>query len=224
VVTSLNTKKEFSEITKTPIDVITNGYENVEGIESNLDPAFSLVHIGSLLSNRNPKILWKVLAEICKENENFKKDLHIKLVGIVGEEISESIRNYSLKNNCEFIGYVSHIEAIQLQKKAQVLLMVEMDTPETKAIIPGKLFEYLAAKRPIIAIGPEGSDVASIIDETNSGYYFNYSEEEKLREELLSYYEKYKLGKLSVDSQNISKYSRRELTSRMSKVLKELFS
>ncbi len=222
VVTSSNTKKEFSEITKTPIEVITNGFETSEEIQSNLDTKFSVVHIGSLLSNRNPEILWKVLSKICKENENFKKDLQIKLVGIVGEEILESIQNYNLKNNCEVIGYVSHTEAIQLQKNAQILLMVEMDTPETKAIIPGKLFEYLAAKRPIIALGPEGSDVASIVSETKSGYYFHYSEEEKLRKQILSYYEEYIQGQLIVNSQNISKYSRRELTKNMSKLIKNL--
>jgi glycosyltransferase involved in cell wall biosynthesis len=221
VVTSLNTKKEFAEITKKPIEVITNGFEVSEKITPNLDSDFTLVHIGSLLSNRNPETLWKVLSEIVEINNDFKAELQIKLVGIVGEEILESIQKYELIGNCDKIGYVSHKEAIQLQHNAQVLLLVEMDTSETKAIIPGKLFEYMASKRPIIALGPEGSDVETILSETNSGNYFLYSEEEKLKSQILDYYNKYKEGVLVSESKNISEYSRRELTKKMSELIKK---
>ena len=93
----------------------------------------------------------------------------IKLAGTVSEEIMESISEFGLSSNCELIGYVSHSEALQLQHNSQLLLLVEMDRLETRSIIPGKLFEYLAAHRPIIGIGPEGSDIEGILDETNSG-------------------------------------------------------
>ena len=222
VVTSPSTKKEFEKITKTPIEVITNGYDVLEKIERNLDSSFSLVHIGSLLTERNPTILWKVLSEICKENEQFAKDLNIKLVGTVSEDVIESIHTFGLQENCVITGYVPHKEALQLQHNAQVLLMVEIDRSETRAIIPGKLFEYLAAERSILALGPEGSDVIDIISETNSGYYFNYSENNRLKEQLLFLYEGYKRGNLSVNSHNISKYSRRELTKEMSNVIVKL--
>lgn len=222
VVTSLNTKKEFSSITKTAIEVVTNGYDITEDITSVLDTKFSLVHIGSLLSNRNPEVLWKVLSELCSENKELAKKLTIELVGIVSEDIIKSIENFGLKNNCNTIGYVSHNKAIQLQHNAQVLLLIEMDTPETRSIIPGKLFEYLAAKRPIIAIGPKDSDVEAIISETSSGTYFNYSEEQKLKKLLLSHFEAFLQGELKVNSQNILKYSRRELTYKMSELLQRM--
>jgi len=219
VVTSQNTKNEFSLLTKKPISVISNGFEPSKDLQPQLDTQFSLVHIGSLLSNRNPEVLWKVLSEIADNNNDFKTDLQIKLVGIVGEEIIESIQKFGLSENCKNIGYVSHQEAIQLQHNAQVLLLIEMDTSETKAIIPGKLFEYMAAKRPILAVGPEGSDVENIVAETSSGNYFLYSEEENLKVQILDYYKKYKQGNLLSESKNISKYNRRELTKKMSVLL-----
>ncbi len=222
VVTSPSTKKEFEQISKTPIEVITNGYDNSEEIKSVLDSSFSLAHIGSLLSDRNPIVLWKVLSEICNENESFGQELKIKLVGVISEDVISSIHTYGLKENCDVMGYVSHKEALQLQYNAQVLLLVEMDRPETRAIIPGKLFEYLAASRPIVAMGPPGSDVESIIRETNAGKYFCYSEEEKLKDQIVSYYKEFKQGELIVESQNISKYSRRELTHKMSEVIKKM--
>ncbi len=222
VVTSPSTKKEFEQITKTPIEVITNGYDILEEINRVLDTSFTLAHIGSLLSERNPKILWKVLSEICIENESFAQELKIKLVGAISEDVVSSIHTNGLKENCEVMGYVTHKEALQLQHNAQVLLLVEMDRPETRAIIPGKLFEYLAAKRPILALGPKGSDMVDIISETNSGSYFNFKEEEQLKKQILSYYKDYQVGILGVTSKNILKYSRRELTNKMSELIKEV--
>jgi len=222
VVTSPTTKKEFEMLTETPIDVITNGYEISEEIYSNLDASFSIAHIGSLLSERNPLVLWKVLSEICKENISFSEDLKIKLAGTVSEEIIKSITDLGLLKNLELIGYVSHKQALQMQHNAQVLLLLEIDSIETRAIIPGKLFEYLAAKRPIIALGPNESDIEGIINETKSGFFFNYYQEEELKNLLMNYYASFKKGSLKIDSENISKYSRKELTRKMANLLHQL--
>ena len=219
VVTSLNTKKEFQKTTNKPIEVITNGYDISEKIESNLDAQFSIVHIGSLLTNRNPEILWEVLSELKEENKAFSKALLIKLVGTVSEDVLKSIEAVGLTANYKTLGYVSHQEAIQIQHDTQVLLLVEMDSPETKSIIPGKLFEYVAANRPILALGPDGSDVEGILKETNSGNYFKYTDKEKLKKQLQLYYEAYLKANLHVNSQNTEKYSRRELTKSLSCVL-----
>jgi glycosyltransferase involved in cell wall biosynthesis len=222
VVTSKTTKKEFSEITKKSISVITNGYEITQAITPRLDKEFSLSHIGSLLSDRNPEILWKVLKELCNEQSDFRKDLRISLTGVVGEEVLQSIRDCGLEQNLIVNGYVSHSEAKQLQHDAQVLLLLEMDKQETRAIIPGKLFEYLVAGRPILSIGPEGSDISDILSETESGAFFTPSEETALRDQLLAYYDDYKLGTLKTHPKDIEKYSRRELTRTLSDVIKSL--
>ncbi|MDC8003944.1 glycosyltransferase family 4 protein [Aureisphaera galaxeae] len=222
VVTSWNTQKEFSEITNQPIAVVTNGFDAQETIQGDLDKKFSIVHVGSLLSNRNPEVLWKVLADLVQENEDFKKALQIKLIGAVGDEIRESIQNHGLRLFTEIPGYVSHSEALQLQHKAQVLLLVEMDKEETKAIIPGKLFEYLRAERPIVALGPEGSDIKRILDDTQAGQYFGYEEEQELKQEILQLFDNYQHSTLRVASQNISQYSRRELTRTMADLIKSL--
>lgn len=222
VVTSPTTKREFESITKTPIEVVTNGYNQVENIYPILDSSFSIAHIGSLLSSRNPKFLWQVLAEIASENSLFKEDLIVKLAGTVSEEIIKNISEFGLSSNCELIGYISHSEALQLQHNSQLLLLVEMDRLETRSIIPGKLFEYLAAHRPIIGIGPEGSDIEGILDETNSGKFFNYNEHHILKEHLLEQYDAFKKGSLGVSSYGIKKYSRRELARHMASLIKKL--
>ena len=80
IVTSKTTKTEFQAITSKPIEVITNGYD-VEKIEKQaLDKKFTLAHIGSFLSERNPMILWKALQELITENADFKNDFRLNLI------------------------------------------------------------------------------------------------------------------------------------------------
>ena len=219
ITTSFTTKKEFALKTTKPIEVITNGFDSELNTESKLDGIFSISHIGSLLSGRNPELLWKVLAEISKENENFRRDFKLKLYGAVSDDVVQSIKNAGLENELIFGGYISHKEAIAVQKKSQLLLLIEIDSEETKGIIAGKLFEYLASKRPILAIGPRTWDVAKIIEETHSGKSFLYNQEVALKEYILNSYQKYRENKLLSDSKNIEDYHRKNLTKQLAKLI-----
>lgn len=221
-VTSPTTKQEFTQKTKTPIELITNGFDTIKKINIERDQEFSISHIGTLLSERNPELLWKVLSDLSNENPNFKKDLKLKFAGIVSEEIFTSLKKYNLFSKTEFRGYVDHSEAVILQHRSQVLLLVEINRPETRAIIPGKLFEYLSSKRPIIAIGPEGSDIKKIINDTEVGHFFNYSQKELLKKIILEYYVRYKNQVLEIDSKKIDTYSRKNLTKNLSNLILSL--
>lgn len=219
VVTSMVTKDEFKQITSKPIEVITNGYDSSIEIEPKLDTKFSIAHIGSLLNERNPRMLWKTLAEIASENKDFKEHLSLVFAGAISEQVLKDITSFGLDENCKVLGYVSHKKALQLQHNSQLLLLIEINKPETKCIIPGKLFEYLAAYRPIIAFGPSGSDVSTILKETNHGKYFAYTDVE-LKETILSFYSDYKNNNLKVLSKGIDEYRRVALTEKMAIILK----
>lgn len=220
IVTSKTTKTEFQAITSKPIEVITNGYD-VENVEKrSLDEKFTLAHIGSFLSDRNPKILWESLQELVTENEPFAQHFQLKLIGKVSQEILDSIAGYHLMGYCDNLGYVSHKEAIEHQRKSQVLLLIEIDSEETKSIIPGKLFEYMVSERPIIAIGPTASDFAEIITATNTGVFFTYTEKERLKQVILSYFELYLQKNLKVYAVGLQQYSRKNLTARLAGLVK----
>lgn len=223
LVTSPSTKQEFEGITDRPISVITNGYDLTDE-EQRLerDKKFSLAHIGSMLGERNPEVLWKVLSELCASNPEFKTSFELKLVGVVSQQVMNSLTKYGLKDHCEKLGYVEHQEAIKLQKESQLLLLVEIDRKETRAIIPGKVFEYLLAARPILALGPQGSDIKKIINDSGAGVYFNYSDAEAMKAQLLEWFELYREGKLELDSANIDRYNRRELTRELAAILHSL--
>ena len=221
IVTSKTTKTEFEAITDRPISVITNGYdiENVE--KQTLDSKFTLAHIGSFLSDRNPKFLWECLVELVHEIPDFKSHLEIKLIGAVSQEVLDSTQDFNLNSYLNLLGYVSHHEAIAHQKKSQVLLLIEINSEDTKSIIPGKLFEYMVSNRPIIAIGPQGSDFADIIKETNTGVFFDYSEKAKLKSVILDFYNQFLEGKLQANGVGLQQYSRKNLTKQLAQLINE---
>ena len=219
IVTSLQTKTIFSKLTTTPISVITNGYDFEINTNSKLDSKFTLSHIGSLLDGRNPHVLWNVLSEMVNESTEFSEAFQLNLIGYVSESVLESIKAFGLDVYTRQIGYVSHSEALLYQKNSQLLLLIEENSKETQYIIPGKLFEYMASKRPIIALGPQQSDIEDILASTCSGAYFKYADAKLLRICLLSHFEAYKSDSLEVDSKGLEHYSRRNLTLKLSEKL-----
>ncbi|RTZ04641.1 glycosyl transferase family 1 [Flavobacterium bomense] len=222
IVTSKTTKTEFVAITNKPIAVITNGYDTEQVEKQALDSKFSLAHIGSFLSERNPLILWESLVELIHEIPEFKSHVEIKLIGAVSQEVLETMTQFGLNSYLNNLGYVSHAEAIAHQRKSQVLLLVEINSQETKSIIPGKLFEYMVSNRPIIAIGPKGSDFAEIITTTNTGIFFDYSEKMKLKSVILDFYNQFLEGKLQVNGVGLQRYSRKNLTKELVELLNKI--
>jgi glycosyltransferase involved in cell wall biosynthesis len=219
IVTSKTTKTEFQAITSKPIEVITNGYD-IETIEKQtLDKKFTLAHIGSFLSERNPIMLWESLKELINENQDFKNDFQLKLIGAISQEVLDTISEFKLQDYVLNLGYLSHQEAIEHQRKSQVLLLIEINSEATKSIIPGKLFEYMVSERPIIAIGPKGSDFAEIITSTNTGVFYTYDEKENLKALLLKQYQEYQTQNLKVQAVGLEQYSRKSLTAQLVKIL-----
>ena len=219
IVTSPSTKIEFKAKTNRPISLITNGYDTHNIKFETLDKAFSIAHIGSLLSERNPIILWEILSELNRELRGFKNDLKLNFAGIVSEDVVESINNYNLSDNLNLLGYISHNDAIRYQLKTQLLLLIEIDSEATKAIIPGKLFEYLQSNRPIVALGPKGSDIETILKSSNAGHYFNYQSKDELKNYITTCYNKFQEGQLISHAIGIKQYSRQELTRSLTGVL-----
>jgi len=219
LVTSKNTKLEFQKKTPKPIEVITNGYDVKNIGKQTLDEKFSLAHIGSFLSERNPIILWQSLSELVVEVPGLAQNLELKLIGTISKDILDTIQSYNLNEYLNCIGYISHQEALVEQRKSQVLLLIEINSLQTISIIPGKLFEYMVSERPIIAIGPRGSDFAEIISNTNSGVFFDYSEKESLKRTIKDYYQKYLDWNLKTHPVGLDQYSRKNLTARLAQLI-----
>ena len=219
IVTSENTKREFASKTNRPITVITNGYDTHHFERPEKDSKFTIAHIGSLLSERNPKQLWEALSELVNENKSFSEAFQLQLIGVVSDDILQYLQELGLFNHVQTLGYVSHKKAIKAQMSSQLLLLIEIDSEDTKVIIPGKLFEYMVSETPILAVGPKGSDVETILKSTNTGRYFYYDDKQAIKSQILLYFEAYKTNSLSVNAVGLQKYSRKSLTKELVDVI-----
>ncbi|MBO3117549.1 glycosyl transferase family 1 [Winogradskyella sp. DF17] len=218
-VTSNHTKQEFERKTNQSVTLITNGYDTHSVKINDKDSLFTMSHIGSLLSERNPIVLWEVLSELIDENKAFSELFRLRFIGVVSADVITSIESFNLNDHLEVVGYVSHAEAIKYQMRSQVLLLVEIDSEETKAIIPGKVFEYLISETPILAIGPENSDIEQIIKSTNTGSYFTYNQKSQLKNHVLSVFESFQNGTLQVNAIGLNPYGRKELTRKLAALI-----
>ena len=220
IVTSPSTQREFQAKTSRPIEVITNGYDDDFPTQTpSLSPYFLLSHIGSLLSERNPEPLWQVLSEMTKEQPDFRRDLRLCLAGKVSDEVLTSLQKCQLTDYLDLKGYISHTEAIALQRQSQLLLLLEINHPKTEGIIPGKLFEYMASQRPILALGYKQWDVKDIIAQTQTGITLSLTDTQAIREALTHYYTLYKSQQLHTHPTSLETYHRKNLTKRLSEVI-----
>lgn len=224
VVVSNGMKEEYELLRPKHIQVISNGYDDSDVLKTTieLDKKFTISHIGTLNAARNPQIVWKVLSDLCLENPNFKADLQIQLVGKVDFSVIDNIKNLNLALNLLKIDYLSHSEAIAKQQSSQVLLLLINNSANAKGILTGKFFEYLAAKRPILAIGPTDGDAAAVLTETKAGTMADFTDEKATRDAISTYYQRYKTDSLNVQTESVERFSRKSLTEDLSKLLNSL--
>ena len=224
VVISRSMAGEFSRLHNRDYDVITNGYDE-DDIPDQLikpDKKFSVVHLGSLVGTRNPLVLWQAISQLLDQQSDLRNDLVIKLIGKVDYSAIDSIEKHGLTGYIERTDYLPHADVVKMQLQSRVLLLLINNTPNAKSILTGKFFEYLAAKRPILCIGPPDGDAAAILAETGSGLISGFNDLQKLKDNILLYYSNYKEGKLISESRNIGNYSRKNLTGKLSELMNKL--
>lgn len=222
ITTAKSTETAFKNLSIQPIKTITNGYDDkVRSNSVELDKEFSLSHFGSFFSVKPLETLWQACSEIIQENPEFERKFRLRLVGKNNPELLKSLTKFKLIDFTEDMGYLPHVEALSIQESSQVLLL-QYTNEKVKGIVPGKLFEYLHARRPILALGPDGWDAKNIIEDTQSGYCFNFDQKEAIKSRLLKLFEAYQKGNLKSEAKDIDKYHRRNLTQELSQLIKNL--
>ena len=229
-VVSQGMKAQFEEMGASNIRVIPNGFDHedfsVAGQDqaeaSNLDQNFSLTHIGTIFPLRNPELLWKVLSELVHENDNLAKDLKINLVGAIDYSVAKSIEDANLGKWVQKFGNVPYQEAIEIMKRSQLLLLLIINTPDSKGILTGKLFEYMSSGRPILAIGPPEGEVGQALKDTGTGKIIDFKDYEATKRQILDYYSLYREGKLTISPNSIERYSRKNLTGEMTELFNKI--
>ena len=226
---------DFRAKTKTPVVLITNGFDeedfavpgvtgeartpsgvaaerqqDVKDIEAPVCTSFKLVHTGLFAADGNPLNLWDALARRCEADPAFRARLEIRLAGKVDTAVSEAIRARGLGPNLVDLGYLPHDETVREQRAADILLLPLRREPEYAKVLPGKIFEYLAARRPVLGIGQPDSAAAAVLRDAGAGDMFDWEEQDAL----LAF-----LDAPHPQTADIGKYTRRALTAQLTQIL-----
>lgn len=215
-------RMEFEGKGRGKIFVVTNGFDEADfgEIDTEVDKDFSLLHMGSFFARINPVGLWDALAQLKRESHPLIKKLKLKLTGRVAPAVIESIRKNGLEEFLEVKPFCKHQEAIREMKKAAILLLCVFE--ETKFVVTGKLFEYLATQRPILYVGPKDGDAAQILSEAQPENIFSKDQTELIKQRLVALYEKFETLSLNSKSEAYKKYSHFNLSRKVAELLDEI--
>lgn len=215
----------LAQIGNRTIDYISNGFDEADmhnDLAFELDNEFSIVHIGMMGKSRNHEVFWDAIKELITENDAFKKDVKVKLYGKLDGSVNESVARTELEKYTEIHAYIPHNEIIKIQKSAQVLYLSVNDTANALGILTGKIYEYLAAKRPILCIGPTDGEAAKVIAEAGAGLVSNFGDKETLKTNILSLYQNYKQKIAFEGGTGIEKFTRKSQTEQLAKLLDQI--
>jgi hypothetical protein len=216
-------QNDFQNATDTPVHMITNGYDEEDYLNAVVpDGRFNVVHTGLLTAEGNPVELWKVLADMCAADRGFAGKFRLILAGKTDAKVLESIKEAGLEKYLTNLGYLDHDKAVMEQRKASVLILPIREEPETKAILPGKLFEYLAARRPILGVGTREGAMATVLQETGAGKIFNWSDTNDIKEYMENCWNRFCAGTLETEAADIERFSRRSTTRRMAELFESI--
>lgn len=211
-------RDELRQMTKTPVELVTNGYDPDDfaiADECVEDGCFNIVHTGQFAADGNPTLLWDVLAQKCRQDRDFAQRLRIRLAGKTDIQVIEAICNAGLRQNLEDLGYLEHNTATREQSGAGILLLPLRKEPEYKATLPGKLFEYLGARRPILGIGQTDGAMAAVIADAKAGTTVQWTDRSGIEDFVEKAWQGFLGGNEICDFGNIDKYSRAETAREM---------
>ncbi len=212
--------KEFTALGALNVKVITNGYDEDDflNFKINSTDKFIIGHYGVINHLRNPTLLWESLNELCLLNPYFNDKLEIHLSGTIDPKVVESIEKYDiLKNKLILLGYLNHSDVIKAYSNTSLLILLLFNSESGRGNYPGKLFEYLATKLPIVAFGPNNSDVQSFFSQ-GYGYYFEYYCCNNLKDKILSVFNK----KIKHKVINDKRFTRDKLTKDLINILNKI--
>jgi glycosyltransferase involved in cell wall biosynthesis len=172
----ITVSKGFAELFNRKVEreyhVVTNGFDEQDLVDENPrnsreSKKLIISYTGTMSDIYDPDVFFEALA-------SYKGSFEFRIAGSISEGVQKKIDDYGISKSVNYLGYLTHADALKEMSQADVLLLISPMVKNSKGIIPGKLFEYLAAGKPILAIAEDDKcDVAVILSDTKGGLFFS---------------------------------------------------
>lgn len=205
---------------------IANGFDPDDFMQSDaaVTNRFSITYTGQLYQGkRDPSMLFEVLQTLISEGILSRRDIVVHFYGPREPWLPPLIAHYGLTDISQIHGSVARDEALRIQSGSQVLLLLAWSDPKETGQHTGKVFEYMGARRPILAVGGVPGVLTELLDETQTGIHA--TSKSQLRDFLVAAYRDFKRdGRVAYtgDKQAIGRYTHKEMASKFAGVLDSL--
>lgn len=205
---------------------LMNGYDEEDFVTVRTqsgpsDERFEIAYVGMLYGPRTARYLIAALSTLIDEGAIDKSKIRLRIVGKVWTNELDPYRGIDW---IDVIGHVPHERALEIMRASHLLVLLV--NPESGSAVPAKLFEYMAARRPVLALAPETAVAAQIIRETGAGIVVPPENTEMIRSALLEFY----LRKVQKQSwplpsiETVRQYDRNQQTAKLASLLDMLLS
>ena len=225
LVTSPETKRLFlaklSTLPTAKFHVLPNGYDESDFRRPSAPPhdCLRITHTGTITELYRIEELLTAVAACAAAHPDVP--LRLRFVGQVSAELRAQVARLGLGPATEFLDFVPHHQSVNYLLSASALLMAIPDVPRNFGILPGKVFEYLAANKPILCVGPAGSDADNLLQECGAGQALPYQDSALMRETLEALVAQWRINpNLDLPAVSHARYSRRALTKQLAALLR----
>jgi hypothetical protein len=204
---------------------LPNGFDSDDYPTLNLRPnaRFTITYTGSMYGKRNPRTFLQAVEGLVKKGKVDLKKIQLRFIGRFGAEIHDMVMASPVREAIEMEPYLPHSESVKSLLRSDALLLIVDEANGSEEIVPGKVFEYLGAQRPIIALAPEGA-IASLMRETHSGFVAPNQDVAAIQDAFMECYNDFLHHRRSFkqDRQAVMRYDRKEITRRLAAIFDSL--
>ena len=204
---------------------VTNGFDEDDSskLTSKLKNKFIITYTGILYNGkRDPSLLFKVISQLINENIINRNLIEIRFYGPKEDWLADEIKKYNLEGIANFCGFIPREEILEKQKESQILLLLLDSNNKEEGVYPAKIFEYLGARRPIIAFGGQGGIVKELLEKNKAGVFTENFD--MLKKIVLNYYKQFtQFGEVRYEGNaSIENYSYKLIAKRYSEIINGL--
>jgi glycosyltransferase involved in cell wall biosynthesis len=215
--------KRFEALSGRSAVLLTNGFdeEDFKSVQYSRPKKFTIRHIGIVNEQRDPVSFMVAFEKLIKENPEFRENVIVEFVGEVYQPFKDYVKSIpSILPYVNFVGNVSHSSVLEYYGSTSVLLLILTGYRDPHGFFPGKLFEYIATGAPVLGIGPAVSEAADVLKDTQAGIMVENDDVKGIIEFLQKNFEMWKSSAARNANVGLSKYSRKEITAELVKLLR----
>jgi glycosyltransferase involved in cell wall biosynthesis len=203
---------QYPDLPSEHFAVVSNGFDPAQFLTAGQPgpefPGWNVVHAGALYYGRSLANFLEAAARVAAADANFARAFSLTLIGTLDGSARAELSQRATATRIQIRGQLDHASTIEGMRSADALLLVANTTPGAEATVPGKLFEYLAIGRPVLAVAPPDSSSADVLEQTGGGWLAPAGKPEAIASVLSqAFYERSR----GADPREVARFDRRVL-------------